>query len=220
MRKKIRNVLIGILLLGVLGVLSVVGMDWYVMKTGEKHITTMDAARQADAAIVLGALVWGDEVSPTLAQRLEMGYEVYAAGKAKKIIVSGDHGRIEYNEVNAMRKYLMEKGVPKEDIFMDHAGFNTYDTLYRARDVFDVKTAIVVTQREHLLRALYIADRLKMNVQGIEAGQYDSNEIKYQRPREYLARVKAVLQCEVLHSKPKYLGEVIPISGSGIATED
>ena len=134
--------------------------------------------------------------------------------------MSGDHGRKDYDEVNAMRDYLVKKGVPKEDIFMDHAGFNTYDTIYRARDVFLVKNAILVTQREHLLRALYISKRLWLNAQGVESGQYDKYEIRFQRPREYLARVKAFLQCDILHPKPKFLGETIPVSGSGVLTED
>ena len=210
-------VLISMVIISILGVLAV---DHYVSSVGAKQIKTIENTQTADAVIVFGAAVFGNEVSSTLSIRLDMGYEVYKSGKATKIIVSGDHGRKNYDEVNAMRDYLVKKGASKEDIFMDHAGFNTYDTIYRAKDVFLVKNAILVTQREHLLRALYIAKRLGLNAQGIESGQYDEYEIQYQRPREYLARVKAFLQCDILHPKPKFLGEAISVSGSGVLTED
>lgn len=218
--KKILVVVIVFVSICILGILSVISVDYYVAKSGAKHIVSLEHADDADAVIILGARVFGDQVSYTLGARLEKGYEVYQSGKVKKIIVSGDHGQKEYNEVHAMQKYLMDKGVPKEDIFMDHAGFNTYDTMYRAKEIFLVKKAIVVTQKEHLLRALFIADKLDLDVQGVMSGQYTQYEYSVQRPREYLARMKAFLQCDILRSKPKFLGEAIPISGSGILTED
>lgn len=105
--------------------------------TGKQMLVTKDTAPESDAIIVLGAYVQPDgQVSEMLRDRLEMGYALYAAGKAPKIIVSGDHGTQEYDEVNAMRAYLQEKGVPREDIFMDHAGFDTYDSLCRAKVCF------------------------------------------------------------------------------------
>ena len=218
--RKLKFVVIAFIALSIVSILGVLAIDNYVVSIGVKQIKPIESAQTADAVIVFGAAVFGNEVSNTLAIRLDMGYEVYKNGKTTKIIVSGDHGRKSYDEVNAMRDYLVKKGVPKEDIFMDHAGFNTYDTIYRARDVFMVKNAILVTQREHLLRALYIANKLGLNAQGIESGQYDKYEIQFQRPREYLARVKAFLQCDILHPKPKFLGESIPVSGSGLLTED
>lgn len=218
--KRILKIILVLVFIALIGGLGILGMSSYVAHVGAKYITTINQAENADCIIVLGAEVVGNSVSETLGKRLDTAYEVYKAGKAPKIIVSGDHGRTEYNEVGVMRQYLMDKGVPKENIFMDHAGFNTYDTMYRARDIFVAKNAIIVTQREHLLRSLYITKKLGMKAVGIESANYDDWEIKYQKPREFLARIKAFLQCELLHPKPKFLGEVIPVTGSGVLTED
>ena len=154
-----------------------------------------------------------------LAKRLDKALEIYNLGHTSKIIVSGDHGQENYDEVNVMRDYLIKRGVDKENIFMDHAGFSTYDSMYRARDVFEVKSVIVVTQQLHLRRALYIADSLGIDCVGVEADNANAVSTRMQSIREYPARVKAYLQCVILKSKPKFLGEPIPVSGSGIATE-
>lgn len=177
-------------------------------------------AKPADAVIILGAYVRPDgALSWILRDRLDTGLELYRAGLAPKILVSGDHGQKNYNEVQAMKDYLLDHDVPAQDIFMDHAGFDTYDSLYRARDIFQVKSAIIVTQNFHLPRALYIARRLGIETQGVQARLYYpwwyANTI-----RDSLARVKAYLDVEILKSKPRHLGEIIPISGDGRATQD
>jgi len=177
-------------------------------------------AKPADAIIILGAYVRPDgALSWILRDRLDTGLELYRAGLAPKILVSGDHGQKNYNEVQAMKDYLLDHDVPAQDIFMDHAGFDTYDSLYRARDIFQVKSAIIVTQNFHLPRALYIARRLGIETQGIQARLYYpwwyANTI-----RDSLARVKAYLDVEILKSKPHHLGELIPISGDGRVTQD
>lgn len=177
-------------------------------------------AKPADAIIILGAYVRPDgALSWILRDRLDTGLELYRAGLAPKILVSGDHGQKNYNEVQAMKDYLLDHDVPAQDIFMDHAGFDTYDSLYRARDIFHVKSAIIVTQNFHLPRALYIARRLGIETQGIQARLYYpwwyANTI-----RDSLARVKAYLDVEILKSKPHHLGELIPISGDGRVTQD
>jgi len=160
-------------------------------------------------------LVYGGSGKPslTLRDRLDHGYELYALGKAKKILVSGDHGQKDYDEVNAMKDYLMEKGVPREDIFMDHAGFNTYDSMYRAKEIFGVESLLICTQDFHIARSVYIARSL-----GIDAYGYpcDDNGIntRLNKLRESFARVKAVADIFVKR-KPKYLGDAIPISGDG-----
>ncbi len=117
-----------------------------------------------------------------------------------------------------MRQYLLAKGVPAERIFMDHAGFDTYDTLYRARDIFGVRRAVIVTQTFHLKRALYIGGMLGLNLQGVASDVRVYPRAAYYRFREYFARSKAFLEAAVLHRQPVYLGEPIPISGSGLAT--
>ncbi len=192
----------------------------YTDKIGEQLTVSMAETQETDCIIVLGAGIVGNRPSISLANRLDKAIEVYNLGHTKKILVSGDHGESSYDEVNVMRNYLLEKGIPKEDIFMDHAGFSTYDSMYRARSVFKVSQAIVVTQKLHLRRALYIGDKMGIKVTGVEAANSTVKSTTLQSVREYPARVKAFLQCEILHSKPKYLGEVIPITGSGIITED
>ena len=218
--KKYLKTIILILIFGIIaGVVSTVAIYNYTDNIGENlTVDTLDT-KSADCIIVLGAGVYGDRPSLTLAKRLDKAVEIYNLGHTNKIIVSGDHGRKNYDEVNVMRDYLVSKGIEKENIFMDHAGFSTYESMYRARDIFEVKTAIVVTQQLHLRRALYIANELGIDCQGVNADDAIRTVTKVQSVREYPARVKAFLQCEILHSKPKYLGDVIPIYGSGIVTE-
>ena len=195
-----------------LTVLLVGGINLYVIRVGANFLS--QSPKQAETVIVLGASVYGNTVSALLAQRLDTAYELYQKGYAKNIIVSGDHGTKDYNEVNAMKTYLLEKGVPPEDIFMDHAGFSTYDTVYRAKEVFMVKDALIVSQTEHLYRALYVAKELGLEATGVSAGEYGETLRKTQSVREIFARVKAFLQCEILHPEPEFLGDPIPVSKS------
>ncbi len=204
----------------VAGVLSFFGIQWYINYAAQDRIKALDTLAPADAVLVLGAKVHSDGTpSQYLQDRLEYGYAVYQKGLAPKIIVSGDHGTEAYNEVRAMKNYLLEKGVPEEDIFMDHAGFDTYDSMYRARDIFEVKSLIISTQEYHIYRALYIAGRLGLEAQGYPAPNIASG-LTYSELRESLAKVKAFLDVELLHRPSKYAGPVIPISGSGLLTED
>ena len=150
--------------------------------------------------------------------RLDTALELYRAGVSERLLVSGDHGTPYYNEVGAMRAYLMARGVPSEHIFMDHAGFDTFASIYRARDVFEVKTCVVVTQLFHLKRALFIASELGVEAQGVHSDLHDYGRANYYRFREIFARTKAYLECRILDTSPAYLGPVIPISGDGNAT--
>ena len=212
--------LAALLLLGALGMGCVAAINYYVEKTGSQYVTTAEQLAKADCIIVPGAQVIGEQVSYTLSKRLETALQHYESGAAPKIIVSGDHGQQDYNEVKAMREYLVSRGVEKENIFMDHAGFSSYDTIYRAKEVFCAQSAIIVTQQEHLLRCLYIAKKLDLPAQGVACRDYEPYERGVQIQREYLARAKAFLYCEILHPKPRYLGEAIPVSGSGLITDD
>ena len=218
----VTKILLILLILVLLAVAAVLAVDRYVSTYGEKYIVSEADAQECDAIIILGALVYGDgSVSPVLQYRLDTGLALYNDGKAKKIIVSGDHGTINYNEVRPMMAYLMERGVPREDIFMDHAGFDTYDSMYRMRDIFLVKSAIVVSQNFHNVRALYIGRKLGMEVYGVDAPDDEPwTNIIYYRIREYGARMKAFAQAGVFKPKPKYLGEAIPIYLDGTHTDD
>src|SRR3989338_10561780 len=167
----------------------------------------------AQAALVFGALVYSNsDMSGIFQDRVDTAISLYREGKVEKILVSGDHGRKGYDEVNTAKNYLLEQNIPAEDIFLDHAGFDTYDSLYRARDVFEAQSLVLVTQKFHLPRALYIAHALGIPSCGIAADlHYYSGETK-RTLREVVANVKAWLNVTV-HSGPTFLGEKIPLSG-------
>jgi SanA protein len=192
---------------------------WVAWRGGRGAVAAPGDAPNAQVAIVLGARAWGTTPSPMLADRLDIGIELYKAGKVPKLLLSGDHGTTAYDEVNTMRAYVLARGVPPADVFTDHAGFSTYDTMYRARDVFQVKRALVVTQGFHLARAVYTARALGLVVTGVPADQHDYPGVTLQLTmRDWLARVKAVLQLHVLHAGPRFLGPPIPITGDGRAS--
>ena len=187
---------------------------------GPHIVKSVNDAPKAKVAIVLGALVYADGTpSPMLADRLQVGINLYKAGKVQKLLLSGDHGTTTYDEVNAMRTYCLKQGVADQDIFMDHAGFDTYETMYRARDVFKVTDCLVVTQDFHLSRAVYTARALGLQAIGVSADlQSYPNTWRFSL-REWPARVKAFYQVDITHPKPKYLGPAIPIDGAGRATK-
>jgi SanA protein len=169
----------------------------------------------------LGALVFrSGNLSDVLADRVDTGIDLYRAKKVDKILLTGDHGRVGYDEVNAMRRYALKQGIPPEDIFMDHAGFSTYESMFRARDVFKVKSAIVVTQRFHLARSVYTARALGIRATGIEADRHIYRNAIFNELREVMARTKAFIEVNITHPKPKFLGPQIPITGDGRLTND
>ena len=210
----------GFLMLGIiiaLIIIFVVGSNIYVYATTKKQIDA--ALENADCILVLGAGVRNNKPTPMLNDRLEAAIQLYNDGKASKIIMSGDHGQEDYNEVGVMKTFAIENGVPSADIFMDHAGFSTYESLYRAKEVFQAKKVIIVTQNYHLYRALYIANQL-----GIEAVGVPSNPRSYSGQtmrdiREVAARVKDIITC-IYKPAPTYLGNTFPVSGNGDDTND
>ena len=220
LKKVIKRTAIGLSAALVLAVVAFFAIQLYINASSKGYDVSVDNAPEADCVIILGALVYKNgNPSPVLRDRLDYGYELYAAGKAKKIIVSGDHGTVEYDEVNSMKDYLIGKGVPREDIFMDHAGFDTYDSLYRAKEIFGVKTIIISTQKFHMGRALYIARRLGLEAYGYPSEDKAEYSMGYLNFREGFARVKAFLDVEIFKRNPKYSGEPIPITGDGSVTE-
>lgn len=219
-RKRRLFIIIIVFILVVGGVLSI---SAYVQKVGTgKIIKAADEVPCAEAVLILGARVFANgDVSLMLKDRLTVGYELYTTGKAGKILVSGDHGQKEYDEVNTMKEFLKEKGVPAEDIFMDHAGFNTYDSIYRARDIFQIKKVIIVTQEYHLMRALFIARELGLDAYGVVADQHVYHGVMLKNEiREIAARNKDFFLAKFFQPKPKYLGDVIPVTGDGRITDD
>lgn len=215
-----KRILLWMVALVTAAVAAVAGMNAIVYFGGKAGIRPIEAVQPAQAALVLGAYVKPDGTPSAMVEdRLITAYDLYQAGKVEKILISGDHGRVEYDEVNAMRRYLEAKGVPTEDIFMDHAGFDTYDSMYRARDVFQVHSVIVVTQAFHLPRAVWLARRLGLEAEGVVADRWEYAGARYYATREVLARVKAFGEW-ASRQKPTFLGPVIPITGDGRATHD
>lgn len=169
---------------------------------------------QADAALVLGASVYRGSPSPVLEDRAHTAVDLFKDKTVAKILVTGDNGSLSHDEVTPVRKYLLQAGIPAGDIFLDHAGFDTYSSMYRARDIFGARSIIIVTQDFHLPRALYIARSLGLTAYGVPL--HDGGEA-----RDYLREIPAALKAVVdvlLHRKPKYLGEPIPLSGDGSTT--
>ena len=209
--------------LGVLGAAAVLGINLWVTGSVSCRILTQKQAafiEDVDCVVVLGCQVRSDgSPSHMLEDRLKRSIALYEAGAAPKLLMSGDHGTVTYDEVNAMKRYALEVGVPSEDVFMDHAGFSTYETVYRAKEIFGADKVIIVTQQYHLYRALYIAQALGIEAYGV-AADYRQYSGQFARDlREVLARVKD-FGMSIIKPEPTYLGKAIPISGNGELTHD
>ena len=183
--------------------------------------TDIGAIPPRTAVLVLGSQTRGTKLSPVLQDRVTAGISLMENRKGKKLLLSGDHGERYYDEVNAMRLYVLANApaIQEEDIFMDHAGFTTWDSMYRARDVFDVKDLLIVTQQFHISRAVCMARSLGLDAVGFATNQerFSGRSLWFWRFREYFARVKAFFSI-VFKPRPRYLGDKIPISGDGRAT--
>ena len=202
-------------------VAALVAANLVVLCGAAAHIKPAADLPHCDVAIVLGAKVQpSGQPSAALEDRLQTAVELYRAGIVRRLLLSGDHGQRTYDEVNGMRRFILAAGVPQEDVFLDHAGFSTYQTMYRARDVFQVQQAIVVTQRFHLARSVYTARQLGLDAWGCEADKRPYASALRNTVRECLARVKALFELHVRQPKPRFLGPPIPITGDGRATWD
>lgn len=212
-----------LLIIITLAAAGLLGINIYVRQNVKNRILGVDEAQNlenVDCIIVLGAsVVNGDTPSPMLKDRLDKAIELYYAGCAPKLIMSGDHGSMYYNEVNVMKKYAMEHGVPSEDIFMDHAGFSTYESMYRAGEIFGAKKVLVVTQQYHLYRSLYNAKRLGLDAYGVAADNIHYNGQSVRDIREYLAVAKDFVKV-IFKPEPTLLGSRVSLSGSGDVTND
>lgn len=193
-----------------------------ITKSGDSAIVSVDDLRgtKQDCILIFGAGVLSNQTpSPMLRDRLLTGIACYKAGLAPKIVVSGDHGKDYYDEVNIMKNFCIEQGVPSEDIFMDHAGFSTYESIYRIRNIFLAKRVILVTQKYHLYRALYVAKRFGLQAYGIPADLEIYAGQSFYDNRELVARIKDFAYT-IFFPKPTYLGEPISLLNSGDITND
>lgn len=214
----LRRAVLGILIFGLCCMGFVLGVSGYVKHQAADYLLSREAAaglEDVDCILILGCGVRADgSPSLMLRDRLDIGLRLYEAGIAPKLLMSGDHSRADYDEVNAMKDYAMAAGVPSEDVFMDHAGFSTYESMYRARDIFCAEKIVIVSQGYHLSRAVYDARALGLDAYGMAA-----EDIRYAGQfmrdlREILARCKDFFYC-LLRPEPTFLGETIPVSGNG-----
>ncbi|GHU63036.1 hypothetical protein AGMMS49983_05630 [Clostridia bacterium] len=205
-------VIIVIAIFVVLNILVVQTAKPYILTTDEADAWA-DANGGADAILVLGASVSAYGPSPILANRLDEGMELYTLGVSDLLLLSGDNGTAEYNEVQAMKEYTATNGaaidLTEENIYLDHAGFSTYDSVYRAKNIFKADKIVIVTQRFHLYRALYLANQLGLDAIGVAAPDAEHQAIQND-VREFGARVKSFF---LVHtgSVPKIMGEPIPL---------
>ncbi|RMB59471.1 hypothetical protein EAX61_07755 [Dokdonia sinensis] len=214
MLKKLKILLFSLLAIGGITVIFVYGLSSHIEKsTSEKIFAKAEDLPSSYTVIVLGASVKANgNLSTILKDRVESALFLYNEGKVKRFLLSGDNGSKDYNEPKAMKAYLLERGVPEDHIFLDYAGFDTYDSLYRASAVFQVKDAIVVTQNFHLPRAIYIANDLGLNYVGYVGDKHIYSHEASNKKRELLANVKAYLEL-TFNKEPTYLGAKIPIDG-------
>ena len=198
--------------------IATAGINLYMVKKEEDKIISLEELKdEYDAILVLGCKIEKNGPSMMLSKRLDKGIETYKQINSK-LLLSGDHGQKEYDEVNVMRDYVLKEGIDTKDIFLDHAGFSTYDSIYRAKNVFGAKKIVIVTQRFHLYRALYIAEKLGLDAVGIRAEDvpYQSVMIRNEL-REVLSRDKNFIKV-ILEPESKYVGDAISLDGDGNVT--
>lgn len=221
--KKMWKVLFVICVVCGVGLILLLAINIYVKASVKDRIITVEEAAKLsdiDCIMVLGAGVYGDQTpSMMLEDRLLRGIELYYKECGPKLLMSGDHGERYYDEVNVMKSYAIGKGVLSSDIFMDHAGFSTYESVYRAKEIFGADKVIIVTQRYHLSRALYLAEAMGIDAYGVAAEDIEYGGQYSRDVREFFARGKDFLTA-IFKPKPAIMGEKIDISGDGDITND
>lgn len=215
---------LGIFLLVI--VVIAVGINLYVVASTQSQIYTLsgltakqDQDPNYDCALVLGAGIYGQEPSPLLQDRLDLAISLYKQGTVPKIIMSGDHTPPYYNEVKVMKNYAIRQGVPSQDIFLDHQGFSTYESIMRAKEVFGLKHVIIVTQTFHINRAVYLANSVQMDAVGAKAERIYLPHNIYWQLREFGARIKD-FATGLFHPDYYVKSPPIEITGNGDATND
>ncbi len=191
----------------------------YTGETPDKDTIESCRSVKPQCILVLGCAVWdNNQPSPMLRDRMDAAIALYREGVAPKLLLTGDNSVKDYSEPDCMLAYALSQGVPKEDIFLDFAGFSTYDSIYRAKAVFQVERCIVVTQKYHLFRALWLSETLGISANGFSADQRSYAGREYREAREVLARDKDMLK-GIRRPEPKFLGDAIPIDGDGTVTQ-
>ena len=210
-----------ILYILILGLISIIAVNIYVKSSTKKHISySLKRFPKNDVGIIFGAGINGDQPSKYLKDRLDAGILLYKAKRINKILLSGDNGREEYDELTVMKNYCFRNGVDTTKIFIDYAGFDTYSTMYRAKHIFKIKKATLISQEYHLNRAIYIGQKLGIKSVGYSANKGEYRGYKYVTFREYLSIFKSFF--DVLRNRePRFSGNPININGiSNYSKED
>ncbi|MDD3646764.1 MAG: ElyC/SanA/YdcF family protein [Candidatus Gracilibacteria bacterium] len=192
-------------------ILLIAGVNLYVLSFSASNIysSVENIPEGNNVGLILGASIKPNkEPSDILKDRLNVAIEAYNAGKIQNIIVSGDNSQVNYNEPQAMENYLVEAGVKKENIYKDYAGFDTYDSIYRAREIFGIDNLVIFTQEFHLKRAVYIASRLGIDAIGVKTDLHKYVAINYYELREIFSRIKAFVEADILKVETKYNKDV------------
>jgi vancomycin permeability regulator SanA len=201
------GLLVALLLAALAPPAALEAMQW---QTAARRYVDPASAPAEPVALVFGAGLYPDgSPTPMLADRVALAVELYKSGRVRKLLMSGDHSRVDYDEVTAMRTHAIALGVPAEDVGRDHAGFSTYESCYRARAIFGLERAILVTQAYHLPRAIYTCRALGIEASGIAApdwGVYGDDLIARYTARESLAALRALWQVHISHPAPTFLG--------------
>ncbi len=202
-------------LCAVLGVLTVGLSSHVVGRAAQGRLFDLETAPSRQVAIVFGAGVFPNgTLTAPLQDRVWTAVQLYRLGKVRKLLMSGDNGQTSYDEPTAMREYAVAKGIPLADVALDYAGFHTYDTCYRAREVFAVKSATLITQAYHLPRALFTCQSLGIDVIGIPADRHSYRRYLWYLLREQISRARAYFQVRVFRPRPRFLGPQIPIAAA------
>lgn len=221
--KWLKRTMIILFALGILGCGTVFGGSAYVKYGMKNYIyeeTQIKEIPKVDCILVLGAGLKPDGTPNfMLKDRLDRAIELYQAGVAERMLMTGDHGQKKYDEVNAMKRYVVDAGVPANQVFMDHAGFSTYESMYRAGEIFQVKSTVVVTQRYHMYRAIYSARQRGIDAYGVPAQDVVYGGQWIRDFRENFARTKDIAY-NIFQLQPTYLGETISIYGDASVTDD
>lgn len=220
-----KKIIILFILISLIFAICYIGINGFVVLKAKQYVLTPTSTEQisdADCILVLGCAVYGEgTLSPMLEDRVITAIDLYNKGVSKKLLMSGDHGKENYDEVNSMKQYCVNNGLNPDIIFLDHAGFSTYESMYRAKSIFGVKKMIIVTQKYHLYRAVYIARSLGIEAYGVASENiaFDKATNRYNSARESLARIKDFFTC-IVKPSPTYLGEEVPINGNAQLSDD
>lgn len=218
--KKIKRFVLVVVALCVVALVVVVITNSNVRaKTDSVIFTELKDVPRTKVAIIFGAGINGDQPSRYLKDRLDAGISLYKNHKVDKILLSGDNGRDEYDELSVMKLYCQKNGIDTAKIYIDYAGFDSYSTMYRAKYIFNVDTAILVSQKYHLNRCVYLGDKLGIKSFGYSADRGAYPGYKYYAFREKLSVAKAVLDV-MRNRKPKYLGKQVDVNGKSNYTKE